>query len=189
MTYYDKLDAFFNGLKDSPMNAAAQLIYLHLLHRIDQKRCEIEVTDRELMELTGLPKQVVTDAKRRLKSKGLIDFKTDRANPRAGTIYRLNTPIVDINAEVRRQWIACASEEPNTATREELLKMEQEYGASQVAAAIRRAHFNKCYDYINLFMVKRQLVGGKSGKVERSTEPVRYTEETRMPSGEGGEIE
>ena len=38
---------------------------------------------------TALAKQTITKAKQILKNRGLIDFQTDKSNPRAGTAYTL----------------------------------------------------------------------------------------------------
>ena len=83
-TYYDALNDFYKLNEQEPLAPAAQLVYLHLLHRNNRlgNRGLVQVSDRALETMTGLAKQSVTRAKQSLKNRGLIDFKTDKTNPR-----------------------------------------------------------------------------------------------------------
>ena len=90
-TYYDALNDFYKLNEQEPLAPSAQLLYLHLLHRNNRlgNRGHVQVSDRMLELTTRISKQSITDAKRNLKSHGLIDFKTEKSNPRAGTHYTL----------------------------------------------------------------------------------------------------
>ena len=88
MTYYDRLNEFFRANAHDAIPATAQLLYLHLLHinnslgNVGEFRC----TDSYLKTVTNLSKDGVTAAKRYLKNKGYIDFKSSKTQ---GTIYFL----------------------------------------------------------------------------------------------------
>lgn len=89
-TYGERLDAFHELNAKNRLTSSAQLVYLHLLHMT--KDClgevgSIQVADRVLELRTGLAKKTITEAKRELKNRGLIDFHTDRNAPRNPTKY------------------------------------------------------------------------------------------------------
>lgn len=91
MTYYDNLNAFHKANECDPLPASAQLVFLHLLHK---NNClgntgQFHCSDAELLRRSNLSAPTITQAKRILKNKGYLDFKTDKANPRAGTLYFL----------------------------------------------------------------------------------------------------
>lgn len=90
-TYYDALNSFFNSLGAERTASSAQLVYLHLLQLNNRSGNggSVQVTDRELSRLTQLTRPTITRAKQILKNRGLIDFKSDAKNPRAGTCYEL----------------------------------------------------------------------------------------------------
>ena len=90
-TYYDALNSFFNSLGAERTASSAQLVYLHLLQLNNRSGNggSVQVTDRELSELTQLTRPTITRAKQILKNRGLIDFKSDAKNPRVGTRYEL----------------------------------------------------------------------------------------------------
>lgn len=91
-TYYDALNDFYKLNEQERFVSSAQLIYLHLLHINNRSgnRGYVQVSDRELETMTGFAKQSITRVKQILKNRGLIEFKTDKRNPRAGTQYTLN---------------------------------------------------------------------------------------------------
>ena len=73
------------------LQASAQLVHLHLLHI---NNCfgnpgQFYCTDNRLAIYTNLSADSITKAKRILKNCGLIDFITDKKNPRKGTLYIL----------------------------------------------------------------------------------------------------
>ena len=90
-TYYDGLNDFYKLNELNPLQSSAQLVYLHLLHLNNRlgNSGTVQVSDRELGLRTSLSKQTITEAKRTLKNRGLIDFKTDRDKPHKGTTYTL----------------------------------------------------------------------------------------------------
>ena len=62
--------------EEQPLQSTAQLVYLHLLwlnHCLGNTGT-VEISDRQLAIRTSLNKQSITDAKRFLKNRGLIDF-------------------------------------------------------------------------------------------------------------------
>lgn len=87
-TYYDALNRAFRLFRVRQTPAAAQLIMCWILqeHNRFGNTGQVELSDRELVSLTGLSKQAITDSKRILKSLGLIDFHSKRGKP---TIYHL----------------------------------------------------------------------------------------------------
>ena len=93
MVYYcDALNCAYELFRIDPPAPSAQLVYFHLLH---QNYClgnpgTVQITDRELSLRTRLSKQSITEAKRILKNRGLIDFKTNRDKPHKATTYTLN---------------------------------------------------------------------------------------------------
>lgn len=92
VTYCDALNCAYELFRIDPPAPSAQLVYLHLLH---QNYClgnpgTVQISDRELSLRTRLNKQSITEAKRTLKNRGLIDFKTDRDKPHRATTYILN---------------------------------------------------------------------------------------------------
>ena len=90
-TYYDGLNYTFKLFEDDPPASSAQLIFLHLLHENNRhgNTGTVKISDRELGHRTRLSKQTITEAKRTLKNRGLIDFHTDRDKPRMSTTYTL----------------------------------------------------------------------------------------------------
>ena len=90
-TYYDGLNYAFKLFEDDPPASSAQLIFLHLLHENNRhgNTGTVKISDRELGHRTRLSKQTITEAKRTLKNRGLIDFHTDRDKPKAPTVYTL----------------------------------------------------------------------------------------------------
>ena len=106
-TYYDRLNYAFEKFEKLKLPSSAQLLYLHILHidnclgRTGQVRC----SDSTITVKTGLSPNTVTTAKRTLKNYGLLDFKTAKKNPRAGTLYFL-PPNITPNTEVKTEVIA-----------------------------------------------------------------------------------
>ena len=90
-TYYDGLNAFHKLNEQRPLTASAQLVYLHLLHENNRRGNigTVQISDRELGLRTSLSKQTITEAKRTLKNRGLIDFHTERDKSRRATTYTL----------------------------------------------------------------------------------------------------
>ena len=90
-TYYDGLNYIYKWFEDESCSASAQLTVLHLLHENNRhgNTGTVQISDRELGHRTSLSKQTITEAKRTLKNRGLIDFKTDRSKPRQPTTYTL----------------------------------------------------------------------------------------------------
>ena len=88
VTYYDRLNAVFKFFEKEPLTPAAQLLVLHLLQLNNRlgNTGSVQVSDNQLRSATGLSKQSITDAKRRLKNVGLIDFHSSRGST---TIYTL----------------------------------------------------------------------------------------------------
>ena len=90
-TYYDALNDFYKSNEQERLVSSAQLVYLHLLHinNCHGNSGYVQVSDRELEYRTKLNKNTITTAKRILKNRGLIDFKTNAKKPHEGTIYTL----------------------------------------------------------------------------------------------------
>lgn len=90
-TYYDALNCTYRLFEIDPPPPSAQLIYVHLLHLNNRlgNTGTVKISDRELGLRTRLSKQTITEAKRQLKNRGLIDFKTDRDSPAKTTTYTL----------------------------------------------------------------------------------------------------
>lgn len=91
ITYYDRLNYAFEKFAQLNPPSSAQLLYLHILH-IDNclgRTGQIHCPDNVISVKTGLSANTVTAAKRTLKNLGLLDFQSDKKNPRAGTIYFL----------------------------------------------------------------------------------------------------
>lgn len=90
-TYYDALNDFYKSNEQERLVSSAQLVYLHLLHinNCHGNSGYIQVSDRELEYRTKLNKNTITTAKRILKNRGLIDFKTNAKKPHEGTTYVL----------------------------------------------------------------------------------------------------
>lgn len=89
--YVKSLTAVYELLVKERLPLSAQLLIQLLLH-LDYcfgRGGEFRVTDRELGLRSGLAKQSITDAKRILKNRGFIDFKTDKEKPQKGTIYKI----------------------------------------------------------------------------------------------------
>lgn len=74
-----------------PLPSSAQLLMFHLLHEnyLRGNPDTLRLSDRELSFRTGLSKNTITDAKRILKNRGLINFKTDRDKPKKATTYTI----------------------------------------------------------------------------------------------------
>ena len=91
MTYYDRLNESFVLFSQLNLQANEQLVHLHLLHINNSlgNPDEFYCADNRLAILTNLSKDSITSAKRQLKNLGLIDFKTDKHNPRKPTLYFL----------------------------------------------------------------------------------------------------
>ena len=90
-SYCDALSYIYKLFKENPPTSSAQLVMLHLLH---ENYClgntgTVHISDRELGLRTRLSKQTITEAKRTLKNRGLIDFKTDRDKPHKATAYTI----------------------------------------------------------------------------------------------------
>lgn len=87
-TYYDALNRVFRLFKERRLPASAQLVMLWILqenNRVGNKG-QVELSDRELIAVTGYSKETISDSKQRLKSLGLIDWVTTRGKR---TIYKL----------------------------------------------------------------------------------------------------
>lgn len=90
-SYCDALSYIYKLFRENPPTSSAQLVMLHLLH---ENYClgntgTVLISDRELGLRTRLSKQTITEAKRTLKNRGLIDFKTDRDKPHKATTYTI----------------------------------------------------------------------------------------------------
>lgn len=190
MTYYDRLNAFFDKNEINPLPPSAQLVYLHILHENNRLRNPevFYITDMQLTFTTGLAKQAVTDAKRRLKNAGLIDFKTDKKNPRAGTRYTLpdtteptkkqniesdgrqiDTNNVIISAELKKTWKANNDGTPPTETEVYYLADDVKlYGEEKVRQAIIRAGQKK-RGSLSVYFYKMQLNDVTSTRKESMT--------------------
>lgn len=86
-TLFEQLKHCFNVSKARNLTPAARLTMLAILHCWNNSRRpgKFQVTDAELIALTGLAKQTVTESKRTLKNIGLIDFTARKS----GTVYTL----------------------------------------------------------------------------------------------------
>lgn len=181
MTYYDRLNAFFDGLEIKPLKPSSQLLYLHILHEFNRLRmpAQIYATDIRLASQTGLTRQAITDAKRQLKNCGLIDFKTDKHNPRAGTRYtlpetaakkpqdaKIETAGTVISAEIRQTWTFNNDGTPPSETEMRYLAEDvKAYGEEKVKQAIIRAGQKKRGE-LSVYFYKMQLGDVISGKKE-----------------------
>lgn len=88
-TYYDALNDAYKLFEANPPASSAQLVYLHLLHL---NNClgnagRVQISDRALSLRTGLSKDSITNAKRTLKNRGLIDFSAKRDKSKQSTTY------------------------------------------------------------------------------------------------------
>ena len=90
-SYYDRLNYAFEKFAELALPSSAQLVYLHILHEDNcfGRTGQVSIADRSLLVKTGLSKSTLTDAKRRLKSCGLLDFKPNVKDPHNGTPYTL----------------------------------------------------------------------------------------------------
>ena len=158
-TYYDALNNFFKSLGSERLASSAQLIYVHLLHLNNRSgnRGVVQVTDRELNELTQLSRPTVTKAKQILKNRGLIDFKTDNRNPHAGTVYNLQ-----IFSQSVSQSVSQSGDVPNIRVREDLKDFKTEDLLSTSAATRACAPVN--YDIDRL--VERWEQSEAFGKID-----------------------
>lgn len=88
MTYYDRLNVIYRKFALDPPPVSAQLIMLYLLHinNCHGNAGTFRCSDRYLQNLTGLSKDAITQAKRYLKNKGYLDFKSDK---KEATLYVL----------------------------------------------------------------------------------------------------
>lgn len=203
MTYYDRLNAFFDGNEIDPLPPSAQLVYLHLIHENNRlKNPDVfYLTDILLAAKTGLSRQAITDAKRRLKNCGWINFKTDKKNPRAGTRYSLpenreknreksqdsltkndgrqiDTNNAVISAELKETWKANNDGAPPSET--ELFYLADDvklYGEEKVQQAIIRAGQKK-RGTLSIYFYKMQLGDVTSGRKESTN--------ARRNTGHGG---
>lgn len=91
MTYYDRLKEFYRLNENEPYPAYVQLVMLYLLqiNNVTGNTGKFHCSDNRLAFLTSLSKDTITRAKRYLKNEGLIDFQSDKKNPRKGTLYIL----------------------------------------------------------------------------------------------------
>ena len=91
MTYYDRLNEFFLENEIEPLSPSAQLVYLHILHENNrlQNPNRFRCTNSRIAAMTGLSNQAITNAKRALTNRGLLEILADKDNPRAGTMYVL----------------------------------------------------------------------------------------------------
>ena len=96
MTYYDRLNVVYRRFEREPPPASAQLVMLYLLHinNCAGNKGQFHCTDVRLSNLTRLSKDTITQAKRYLKNKGYLDFKSDKKNPRKGTLYILPENVI-----------------------------------------------------------------------------------------------
>lgn len=78
MTYYDRLNKFYNELSRIKLKPSSQLLYLHLLQINNEFRwvSSFYYSDRALSERTGMSLRTISESKAVLKNFGLIDFKT-----------------------------------------------------------------------------------------------------------------
>lgn len=78
MTYYDRLNKFYNELPRIKLKPSSQLLYLHLLQINNEFRWvqSFYFSDRALSERTGMSLRTISESKAVLKNFGLIDFKT-----------------------------------------------------------------------------------------------------------------
>ena len=89
--YCHALNYVYRLFDTDPPPSSAQLVMLRLLHEyfLRGNSGAVRISDRELSFRTGLCKNTITDAKRILKNRGLIDFKTDRDKPKKATTYTI----------------------------------------------------------------------------------------------------
>lgn len=185
MTYYDRLNEFFIDNEIDPLPPSAQLVYLHLLHVNNRLRNPdlLYLTDSRLAFMTGLSRPAVTDAKRVLKNRGLINFKTDKSNPRAGTRYtfpevetstvqvkndgrQIETTGAVISAELKKVWKANNDGTPPSETETFYLADDVKvYGEEKVRQAIIRAGQKK-RGTLSIYFYKMQLGDVVSGRKE-----------------------
>lgn len=203
MTYYDRLNAFFDESEVYPLPPAAQLVYLHLIHENNRLKnpnafC---LTDSRLAALTGLSKPAIATAKRVLKNRGWINFKTDKKNPRAGTRYSLpenreknrektqdsltkndgrqmNATGAVISSELKSVWKANNDGTPPSETEAYYLAEDAKlYGEEKVQQAIIRAGQKK-RGSLSIYFYKMQLGDVTSGRKESTN--------ARRNTGHGG---
>ena len=88
-TYYDALNYTYDLYAKKTPSCATRLLGLYLLqlHNRNGNTGTFEVTDRELSLISGLSKNTITESKRVLKNLGLIDFHTNKHNPKKSTTY------------------------------------------------------------------------------------------------------
>ena len=185
MTYYDRLNAFFNNNEIDPLPPSVQLVYLHLIHENNRLKnpSAFCLTDSRLAAMTGLSKPAITEAKRVLKNFGWIKFKTDKKNPRAGTRYTF--PEVEtsaaqvkndgrqieptgavISAELKKAWKANNDGTPPSETETFYLADDVKvYGEEKVRQAIIRAGQKK-RGTLSIYFYKMQLGDVVSGRKE-----------------------
>ena len=194
MTYYDRLNAFFLENEIDPLPPSAQLLYLHLLHENNRLRnpSVLYMTDSRLAFMTGLSRPAVTDAKRQLKNRGLVNFKTDKKNPRSGTRYvlpeegdrkfgtagdgqRIETTDAAISAELKKAWEANNDGAPPSETETYYLAEDVKvYGEEKVRQAVIRAGQKK-RGMLSIYFYKMQLGDVISGRKERTGNARRNT--------------
>ena len=199
MTYYDRLNAFFSDNEIDPLPPAAQLVYLHLIHENNRLKNPNAFcfTDSRLAALTGLSKPAIATAKRVLKNHGLINFKTDKKNPRAGTLYSLpenreksqdsltindgrqmNATGAVISSELKSVWKANNDGTPPSETEAYYLAEDAKlYGEDKVQQAIIRAGQKK-RGSLSIYFYKMQLGDVTGGRKENTN--------ARRNTGHGG---
>ena len=181
-TYYDRLNAFYRANRQSPLSAHEQLVMLHLLQLNNEHgNCgQFYLSDVLLAERTQVPKSEITPIKRNLKNAGLIDFRTNPHNPRAGTLYTL-PPLKKSGAqistnqpetgqyrstnseEVKKAWRECAGEELTGGRAFGMIQLENAYGTKAVVDAIIKADQSNTQPRLTFNYVKAILENAKKG--------------------------
>lgn len=184
MTYYDRLNEFFRRIEIEPLPPSAQLVYLHLLHENNRAgnpnrfRC----TDTRLVGMTGLSANTITSAKRALKNRGYLNFKTNKDARREGTIYELpeNAELrvkkagqkaeptgVGVSDEIKAAWKRNNDGAPPNETEMFYLADDVKlYGEEKVLQAIARAGQKKRGNLSIYFlrMILGDVISGKEAK-------------------------
>lgn len=183
-TYYDRLNQFFHANEQNPLAPSIQLVMLHLLQINNEhgNAGKFQVTDNYLAETTRLSAAAITEAKRKLKNLGFIDFKTDKGNPRKTTQYilpeiikpkvpeNISTAIekLSVNSpKVVEAWRNCAGENLTGGAALGLIDLENIHGAEKVVKAIYAADQANTRFKLSFNFVKSVLENmTKGGKID-----------------------
>lgn len=175
-SYYDRLNDFFRRAESEQLPAAQQLVMLHLLH-INNRAGNLghfTCTDERLIQLTGLKKFAITQAKRALKNRGLIDFTTSKAAPRTGTHYLIpalkkTDTTARISTAVEAAWVAANGQPLKGAVASALAALEAAATPEALVDAINEASLANSRERLSFNFVKavidsRAKGGGAGGR-------------------------